>query len=71
MAAAVESELTPRQRQLVRLYYIQQHTMPDIARELGVSVSTVSRTLRRARARLLRSLRYSGRAILSALTDGD
>ena len=56
---ARERELTPRQRQLVDLYYDQGMNIPQIARELGLNRSTVSRTLRRAKARLYRCLRYS------------
>lgn len=56
---ARERELTPRQRQLVSLYYDQGMTIPQIAGELGLNRSTVSRTLRRARDRLYRYLRYA------------
>lgn len=51
-------ELTPRQRQMVELYYDQQMNTTAIAQLLGVQRSTVSRTLRRARARLYQFLRY-------------
>lgn len=54
-----ERELTARQREMVALYYDQGMTMPQIAERLGVSRSTVSRTLRRARDRLYRFLRYA------------
>lgn len=56
---ARERELTPRQRQLVDLYFDQGMNIPQIAEELGLNRSTVSRTLRRAKARLYRCLRYS------------
>ena len=56
---AREEELTERQREMVGLYYDQGMTMPQIAERLGVSSSTVSRTLRRARDRLYRFLRYT------------
>lgn len=56
---AREQELTPRQRQLLDLYYDQGLTIPQIAEELGLNRSTVSRTLRRARDRLYRCLRYA------------
>lgn len=55
---AREQELTPRQRQVVALYYDRGLTIPQIAGQLGVNRSTVSRTLRRARARLFRFLQY-------------
>ncbi len=63
IASAMEEELTPRQRQMVRMYYIDQKTMETIAGELGVTTSTVSRTL--ARGRLRRCLRYGGSALLA------
>lgn len=56
---AREQELTPRQRQLLELYYDRGMTIPQIAEELGLNRSTVSRTLRRARDRLYRCLRYA------------
>ena len=55
---ARSAELTQRQQLLLRLYFEEGKTMPQIARELHVSCSTVSRTLRRARERLYRCLRY-------------
>lgn len=56
---ARERELTERQREMVSLYYDQGMTVPQIAKQLGVNRSTVSRTLRRARDRLYRFLRYT------------
>ena len=51
-------ELTPRQRQMLTLYYDQGMNIPQIAVLLGLNRSTVSRTLRRARERLYRHVRY-------------
>ncbi len=61
---ALREELTRRQAQMVELYYLEQHTMRDIAAELGVNQSTVSRTLAAARTRLKRCLRYANRTLL-------
>ena len=66
---AIDTELTRRQRQLVEMYYLRQLSMQDIADELGIDLSTVSRTLKRARARLRRCLQYGGSALLSAIED--
>ncbi|MEG0780620.1 MAG: sigma-70 family RNA polymerase sigma factor [Oscillospiraceae bacterium] len=55
---AREQELTPRQRQMLALYYDENKNMSRIAEELGVSRSTVSRTISRAKKRLFRCLRY-------------
>ena len=56
---ARQQELTPRQQELLSLYYDQGMTMPQIARQLGLHVSTVSRTIQRAKRRLYRCLRYA------------
>lgn len=56
---AREHELTPRQREMLSLYFDQGMTIPQIAGELGVNRSTVSRTLQRAKDRLYRCLRYA------------
>ena len=54
-----EKELTPRQRKILELRYEQGMSGVEIAEELGISPSTVSRTLGRARERLRRYLQYS------------
>lgn len=64
LGLALREDLTPRQAQLVRLYYLEQHTMGEIAGALGVNISTVSRTLAAARRKLRRCLRYTSRALL-------
>ena len=56
---AKETELTPRQRQILAMRYEQQLSPAQIARELGVHRSTVSRTLHRAQARLHHYLQYT------------
>jgi len=67
MASALAEELTPRQQEMVQMYYVDQMLMADIAEELGVNISTVSRTISRGRDRLRRCLRYGGRALMDAL----
>ena len=53
------AELTPRQAQLLHLYYDLGYSMSGIAGELGIDKSTVSRTIARGRERLKRYLQYS------------
>jgi len=60
ISQALREELTPRQREMLHLYYAKQMPMKLIARELGLNPSTVSRTLKRAREKLERCLRYCG-----------
>ena len=50
LAIALEEELTEKQRMAVQCYYIKQMPMKEIAEHMEVHISTVSRTLKRARA---------------------
>ena len=52
-------ELTPRQQQMLSMRFEQNMSGAEIARELGLNRSTVSRTLRRAQNRLRRCLQYA------------
>lgn len=52
-------ELTPRQQQMLAMRFEQNMSGAEIARELGLNRSTVSRTLRRAQKRLRNFLQYS------------
>lgn len=61
---ALRQDVTPRQREYMLLYYGQNMKMEDIARQYGVNKSTVSRTLKRGRARLYRCLRYGAANLL-------
>ncbi len=65
LAAALERELTSRQRQMVSMYYLEQYSMREIAFFLGVNPSTVTRTLQVARAKLKACLQYGGKALLA------
>ena len=56
---AMEEELTPRQRQIMRMRYSRNMSVTCIAQELGINKATVSRTLSRSTWKLYRSLRYS------------
>lgn len=56
---ARQQVLTPRQQEVITLYYDQGLTTGQIALKLHLNTSTVSRTLCRARERLYQSLRYS------------
>ena len=54
----IKEELTPLQRETLTAYYFQGQNIPAIARDRGVSKSTVSRTLHRAEDKLRRFLQY-------------
>ena len=66
LARALREEVTPRQRQVLGLYYHAGLNETQIGARLGVCRSTVSRTLRRGEDRLRRCLRYSSPALLEA-----
>lgn len=55
---ALEQALTPRQRQVLLLYY-GGASVTQIARQLGVGKATISRTLKRAWGRLVQALQYT------------
>lgn len=56
---AREQELTPCQRQVLDMHFEREMTVTQIARELGVNPSSVTRALQRAKDRLRRYLQYS------------
>ena len=58
LRTARRQELTPRQQQMVELYFDEGLKVTEIARLLGLHHTTVSRTLVRAKERLRRCLRY-------------
>ena len=66
LARALAEEVTPRQREVLTLYYQGELNLDQIGRRLGVNRSTVSRTLRRGEDRLRRCLRYGSPALLDA-----
>lgn len=54
----IENELSRRQRQMITLYYFRKMNIPEIADELGVNKSTVSRTISRGRRNIMEKLKY-------------
>ena len=56
---ARRQELTPRQAQMLYLYFDREMTMEQVGKKLCVTKSTVSRTISRAERRLKRCLRYA------------
>lgn len=62
----VREEITPRQREVLFLYYVKNIRQKEIAAQLGVERSTVSRTIKRGEDRLRRCLRYGAERYLRA-----
>ncbi len=61
LRTACRQELTPRQQEVVELYFFsgKKRTQAQVADQLGLERSTVSRTLKRAMSRLRNHLRYA------------
>lgn len=58
LANVIRFELTPQQQRAVIGYYLQEKSIPQLAKEFGVNKSTVWRTLQRAEKRMRLCLRY-------------
>ncbi len=56
---AIEEELTERQRECVKLYFFDGLREHEIGEMLGVNKSTVSRHIKKAKARLRLCVKYS------------
>ena len=56
---AIDQELTGRQQTMLLMRYSENCSQTDMAAQLGVDKSTVSRTPARARKKLARVLQYS------------
>ncbi len=54
----ISNDLTDRQKQIVVMYYYENLKMMDIAEQLDINVSTVSRILARARNRIYGHIKY-------------
>ncbi|MBP3242943.1 MAG: sigma-70 region 4 domain-containing protein [Ruminococcus sp.] len=54
----IKNELTPRQREIIMLYYFKSMDIASIASELDISPQSVSATMSRARLRIFRILQY-------------
>ena len=64
LSKALRQDVTPKQRQYLLLYYGKGMNLTQISQKLGVNKSTVSRTMKRGRARLYRCLRYGAASLL-------
>ena len=66
---AIRQELTPRQQEVLTLYYAGGKSIHEIASLLEVCPSTVFRTLKRAEKRLFRCLRYGAQSYLLGMEE--
>lgn len=61
---AIQEDVTPRQRQVLLMYYGQGMNTREIGEALGLHRSTISRTIKRGEQRLYRCLRYGAERYL-------
>lgn len=54
----INNELTPRQKEIIMLYYFQERNISEIGEMLGVSPASVSVTLKRAKNRVIKYMKY-------------
>lgn len=54
----IKNDLTPRQKEMVVLYYYEGMSMTRIAEKLNRDLSTVSRTIKRAKRNIHDRLKY-------------
>jgi RNA polymerase sigma-70 factor (ECF subfamily) len=54
----INNELTPRQKEIIMLYYFKGMDTTEISAALGISAQAVSAARARARLRIFRILRY-------------
>jgi RNA polymerase sigma factor (sigma-70 family) len=66
LVRALQEDVTPRQREMLLLYYNDRLNMREIGERLGVDKSTVSRTIKRVERRLQRCLRYGAEVFFRA-----
>ena len=65
----MHEELTERQRELIELHYLKGMSMTEIAAELDICPSTVSRTLKRGKERIRKHFKYNGRILVNSLME--
>lgn len=56
--AVIENELTEKQQEVIRAYYLEGKSIPEIADERGINKSSASRCLRRAEKKVRLCLKY-------------
>lgn len=64
LAIAIQKELSEKQRLYFQMYHIHRYTIAEIADVVGVSKSTVSRTLTAAHKNIAKVMRYSSPYLL-------
>lgn len=58
LVRAIDNELTPRQREVIIMYYYKNISIVRIAEQTGISPQAVSGAMARARMRLFRIMQY-------------
>ena len=61
---AIAEDLTPRQLECVKMYYVDKMTQWQIAAQIGTCTSTVNRHLQAAKRNLKNAVKYSSKWLL-------
>lgn len=69
LVRCIREEVTPRQREVLVMYYVQGMNQKQIAAVLGLDRSTVSRTIKRGEYRLQHCLRYGAERYLRGIDE--
>ncbi|MDR1627343.1 MAG: sigma-70 family RNA polymerase sigma factor [Oscillospiraceae bacterium] len=54
----INGELTAKQKQCIALYYGDMKKMSEIAKELGIGISSVSRHIKKAKQKVQKTMTY-------------
>lgn len=55
----IKNELTPRQTEIIMLYYFKEKNIVEIAAQLGITPQAVSAAMKRARLTIFRYMKYT------------
>ncbi len=58
MLKVINNELTPRQKEIIMLYYFKNYDIVEIGKMLGITPQAVSAAMARGRQRMFRILQY-------------
>ena len=58
LVRVVQNELTPRQKEVIEMYYFRRMNISEISRFLEITPQAVSAVMSRARLRIFRILKY-------------
>lgn len=64
LIVAITNDITPRQREVIMLYFADHLKQCEIGERLGIDKSTVSRTIARGKRKIRKLLKYGAAELL-------